>query len=87
MNAVVDPLKQKIAKQSAKLFLTQMVSVPGDVQLMAVEMLAKTIFMTSIVADKRLQLLDAWLRSIRDAVKDDLNPKKKATTNGKQSRH
>lgn len=78
-----DELKKRIAQQSAKLFLTQMASAPGDVQLMAVEMLAKTIFMTSVKAEKRLQLLDQWLGSIRDAVKDDLNPKKKAKTNGK----
>lgn len=80
-----DEIKKRTAQQCAKLFLAQMqmASVPGDVQLMAIEMLAKTVFMTSVKAERRLQLLDDWLGSIRKEVKDDLNPKKKVKSSGK----
>lgn len=64
----VDPVKLKIAQQSAKLFLTQMAGVPADVQLMAIEMLAATVFMTGIKKEHQLKLLDPWLKSVRDTV-------------------
>lgn len=61
-------LKIRIAKQSAKLFLTQMVSVPADVQLMAVELIARAIFTTSVQEPRRLEYLDKWLKQIRNGV-------------------
>lgn len=64
----VDPVKLKIAQQSAKLFLTQMAGVPADVQLMAIEMLAATVFQTGIKPEHQLRLLDPWLKSVRDTV-------------------
>lgn len=71
-------IKVRIAKQSARLFLTQMASVPVDVQLMAVEMIAKAIFATSVQEPRRLEFLDKWLKQIRDGVV--------AITGGKKNR-
>ncbi len=63
-----DELRVKIAKQSARLFLTQMASVPVDVQLMALEMIAKAVFASSVQEPRRLEFLDKWLKQIRDGV-------------------
>lgn len=68
--------KEKIAKESAKLFLTQMASVPADVQLMAVGMLAQTIFINDIKPQRRLELLDMWTKSVRDEIKKSLQKRK-----------
>lgn len=73
-------LKLNIAKQSAKLFLTQMASVSADVQLMTIDILTRTVFATGIKEEKRLELFDEWIKPIRDEVKKGL-PKEK--TNGK----
>lgn len=77
-------LKIRIAKQSARLFLTQMASVPADVQLMSLEMIAKAIFTTSVPEPRRLEFLDKWLDQIRAGVKSLTKGKK---TNGKNPRH
>lgn len=61
-------VKERIAKQSAKLFLTQLAGVPADVQLMAIDILIRVIFTTSIAQPKRLQILDTWLKGIRTGV-------------------
>jgi hypothetical protein len=74
--AEVDPVKAKIAQQLAKLFLHQAAAVQADVQLMAIEMLAKTVFTTGIIESKRLQLADRWLKSIREHVKADTKKRK-----------
>ena len=66
----VDPVKLKIAQHSAQLFLTQTAGVPADVQLMAIEMLAATVFQTGIKKEHQLRLLDPWLKSVRDTVLD-----------------
>jgi hypothetical protein len=79
---MTDSAKLNIAKQAAKLFLTQMASVPADVQLMTVELLARTIFETGIKAEKRIELADQWFEGIRDAVEKSLKPKGK--TSGKK---
>jgi hypothetical protein len=80
----VDPLKLKIAQQSAKLFLNQMSAggVTPEIQLMAVELLAKTLISTHVTESKRLQYLDLWIRSIRGDVIAALKTRK-AKTNGK----
>lgn len=78
--AEIDPRKQDIARQCAKLFLTQMASVPADVQLMAIDMLARTIFINDIKPEKRLEMFDLWSDSIR---KELLKARKKP--NGKKS--
>lgn len=83
--AEVDPLKLRIAQQSAKLFLTQMAGVPTDVQLMAIEMLAAIVFTTGIKPEHQLKLLDPWLKSVRNTVLN--NPEKKEKRNGKKARH
>lgn len=69
MTAEIDA-KTKIAAQSAKVFLTQMnvAGVPSDVQLMAVQMLAQTIFITSVKKEKRLQFLTRWMQSLRTTI-------------------
>lgn len=75
--ADVDPLKLQMAQQAARLFVTQMAGVPTDVQLMAIEMLAATVFETGIKPEHHLKLLDPWLKSIRDTVlKKPVKPKK-----------
>jgi uncharacterized protein YejL (UPF0352 family) len=74
-------IKQKMAQQAARLFLTQMASAPADVQLMAVGMIARIVFITGIKKERRLQLLSRWMKSLRDEVKEDLN--KKVETDGK----
>lgn len=73
--------KLAIARQVAKLFRSQaqMAKVPPDVQLMAIELLAKTAFTLDVKEERRLQMFDTWSKSIRD----DINPKKKGKTNGK----
>lgn len=63
--AELDPKKLTIARQCAKLFLTQMASVPADVQLMAADMMVRTIFINDIKAEKRLEFFDLWSDSIR----------------------
>lgn len=78
--AKVDPKKVAIAQQCAKLFLTQMASVPADVQLMAIDMLARTIFTNDIKPDRRLEMFDLWSASIRKEVLK----LKKAKTNAKK---
>lgn len=76
-------LKVQIAKQGARLFLTQMASVPVDVQLMALEMIAKAIFATSMQEPRRLEFLDKWLKQIRDGV----NALTKGKNRAKKSSH
>lgn len=66
-------METKIAAECAKLFTVQTASVPVKVQLMAVEMLAKTIFLTSIKAEKRLEFFDKWTRSIRGELKKGMH--------------
>lgn len=78
----VNPIKLKLAQRITKLFLTQMASVPADVQLMSIELLARTIFLTDIRAEKRLEFFDRWSGAIRNAIKADLKQKKKAQANG-----
>lgn len=76
--AEIDPLKIQIAKQSANLFVTQMAAagVTADVQLMAVELVAKTLMITQVKESKRLQFLDMWLKSIRNEVAGSLKKPK-----------
>lgn len=69
-------LKTRIARQSAKLFLTQLAAVPADVQLMAIDMIVRVIFTTSIAESKRLEILDAWLKGIRAGVQAEGKKKK-----------
>lgn len=76
-----DELKLRIAKQSAKLFLTQMASVSADVQLMTIDILARTIFATGVKEDKRLKLFDDWIKPIRNEIKG--GPRKRTKTDGK----
>lgn len=76
-------VKLRIAKQSAKLFLTQMASVPTDVQLMTIDLLTRTIFATGIKPEKRLKMFDDWIKPIREEVKKG-PPKEKAKTDGNQ---
>lgn len=67
----VDPKKLQMAQGCAKLFVMQMQAsgVPVDVQLMTVELLTKTIFLSDVVESKRLQLFDRWARAIRETIK------------------
>lgn len=81
--AEVDPVKLRIAQQSARLFLTQMAGVPTDVQLMAIEMLAATVFATGIKPEHQLKLLDPWLKSVRDTVLNKPTKPKKDKRRGK----
>lgn len=69
----VDPKKLAMAQNCSKLFLIQMQAsgVPADVQLMTVEILSKTIFLSDVVESKRLQLFDRWARAIRETIKTD----------------
>lgn len=76
--AAIDPQKIKIAQECTKLFLTQMASVPADVQLMAIDMLARTIFTNDIKPEKRLEMFDLWSASIRT----EILKLKKAKSNG-----
>lgn len=61
-------LKVKIAARAAELFLRQLAGVPADVQLMAVQMIAQTIFLSDVPKTKRLQLLTRWTQSIRTTI-------------------
>lgn len=65
-----------IAKQAAKLFFTQLAGVPALAQLMTAEMVTKTIFMTDVKPEHRLELLDKWLAEIRRYVVAESKPKK-----------
>lgn len=81
--AEVDPRKLEIAQRAAQLFLTQMAGVPTDIQLMAIEMLAGTVFKTGIKPQYQLQLLDHWLKSVRDTVLNKPTKPKKDKRRGK----
>ena len=75
--ADIDPVKLKIAQQAALMFINQMdaTGVPPDVQLMAIELAAKT-RLSQVKESKRLWFLDAWLKSIRDDIAGALKKKK-----------
>lgn len=73
----LDPRYEQIAKGAAMLFRSQLApSLPTIVQLMTIDMLAKTIFMTDVKPERRLELLDQWLDGIRKYVVDESKPKK-----------
>lgn len=76
-----------IARQTAKLFATQMAAIPSGVQLMALELLVKAIFLHDIVPAKRLELFDRWSGSMREEIKSSCetkssSPKKRKKTDG-----
>lgn len=80
--AEVDPVKLAAAKQAARLFLTQMLGTPTDVQLMALEMLASTIFQTGVKPERMHQMLKLWLKSVSDTVLDVPRKEKKGKKRG-----
>ncbi len=68
----VDPAKFELAKKGAQLFAAQTSAFPPEVQLMAADMLVKATFMTVVKAERRLQLFDTFVRSMREEIKADL---------------
>lgn len=80
------PDRTAIAVRCAKMFRVQMAAagVTVDVQLAAIEMLAKAIFVSDVKLEKRLELLDKWSTSIRNYVVTESKPKKQPRkSNGK----
>jgi hypothetical protein len=76
-----------IARQAAKLFVSQMASIPSGTQLMTLELLVKAIFLHDVIPAKRLELFDRWSGSmrkeIRSSCKTQSSPKKRKKTDGK----
>jgi hypothetical protein len=83
---MIDDANLHVAKQAAKLFVSQMVAIPSGVQLMTLELLVKAIFLHDVQLTKRLELFDRWSGSIREDIKGSCiveSSKKRKRTNGK----
>jgi hypothetical protein len=63
--------KLRAAQAGATLFASQIVDLPTDVKLMAVELVTKLIFRQGVKPEKRIELFDAWSLSIREAIKPE----------------
>jgi hypothetical protein len=70
--AGVDPKEFELAQRAATAFITHMIPMSSQVQLMAADMAFKAIVMSCVQAPRRLEIYDKLAAAARTEIQKDL---------------